>query len=73
MKNRPLVLLLCVSLCLSLAACSDKKKKRSSATPPATYTVGGTVSGLSGTLVLQNNGGDSLTRPPAAVLISPRR
>jgi len=26
-----------------------------------TYTVGGTVSGLSGTLVLQNNGGDDLT------------
>ncbi|MCX7633139.1 MAG: hypothetical protein N2Z22_07395, partial [Turneriella sp.] len=26
-----------------------------------TYTVGGTVSGLSGTLVLQNNGGDNLT------------
>ncbi len=27
----------------------------------ATYTIGGTVSGLSGTLVLQNNGGDNLT------------
>jgi hypothetical protein len=26
-----------------------------------TYTVGGTVSGLNGTLVLQNNGGDNLT------------
>ncbi|MCB1158185.1 MAG: Ig-like domain-containing protein [Leptospiraceae bacterium] len=26
-----------------------------------TYTVGGTVSGLSGTLILQNNGGDELT------------
>ncbi len=26
-----------------------------------TYTIGGTVSGLSGTLVLQNNGGDDLT------------
>jgi hypothetical protein len=26
-----------------------------------TYTVGGTVSGLSGTLVLRNNGGDDLT------------
>ncbi len=29
--------------------------------PAAAYTVGGTVSGLSGTLVLQNNGGDDLT------------
>src|SRR3989339_1333962 len=28
---------------------------------PANYTVGGTVSGLSGTVVLTNNGGDDLT------------
>ena len=27
----------------------------------ATYTVGGTVSGLSGTVVLQDNGGDNLS------------
>src|SRR5579859_4906205 len=29
--------------------------------PPATYTIGGTLSGLSGTVVLQNNGGDNLS------------
>ena len=29
--------------------------------PPVTYSVGGTVSGLTGTLVLQDNGGDNLT------------
>ncbi|HTV13892.1 MAG TPA: hypothetical protein VME68_04200 [Acidobacteriaceae bacterium] len=30
--------------------------------PPATYTIGGTISGLTGSgLVLQNNGGDNLT------------
>jgi Putative esterase len=32
-----------------------------SGTPPATYTVGGTATGLTGTLVLQDNGGDNLT------------
>ena len=53
--------------------------------PPVTYTIGGTVSGLSGTgLVLQNNGGNNLSvsanatasrspRPsPAAALITSR-
>jgi hypothetical protein len=29
--------------------------------PPPTYTIGGTVSGLVGTVVLQNNGGDNLS------------
>jgi hypothetical protein len=28
---------------------------------PVTYTIGGTVSGLTGTVVLQNNGGDNLS------------
>ena len=31
------------------------------ATSPSTYSVGGTVSGLSGTMVLQNNAGDDLS------------
>jgi len=29
--------------------------------PPATYTIGGTVNGISGTLVLQDNGADNLS------------
>jgi hypothetical protein len=30
-------------------------------TTPTTYSIGGTINGLSGTVVLQNNGGDNLT------------
>jgi hypothetical protein len=33
----------------------------SAAPAPVTYTIGGTLSGLTGTLVLQNNGGDDLS------------
>jgi N-acetylneuraminic acid mutarotase len=50
--------------CLSLTACSTNSGNTPPAatTPPlVTFTVGGTVSGLSGTgLVLQDNGGDNL-------------
>ena len=41
---------------LTLAACGS-----SSGTTPATFTISGTVTGLVGELVLQNNGGDDLT------------
>jgi hypothetical protein len=48
-----------------LAACGGGGSSGGSTpptTPPApTYTVGGSVSGLSGTLVLRNNGGNDLT------------
>lgn len=30
--------------------------------PPLTYTIGGTITGLTGTVVLRNNGGDTITR-----------
>lgn len=52
---------LALSIMAFLAAigCGGGKKAPS---PPATYTVGGTISGLTGSgLVLQNNGGNNLT------------
>jgi len=47
----PVFALLLVSLILILSGCNGEE----------THSVGGTVSGLSGTVVLQNNGGDDLT------------
>ncbi|WP_115720113.1 FG-GAP repeat protein [Gallaecimonas mangrovi] len=45
----------------ALSACHDDNNSNSSATTTATYTIGGTVSGLDGTVVLENNSGDDLT------------
>ncbi|MCS6984611.1 MAG: FG-GAP repeat protein, partial [Leptospiraceae bacterium] len=53
------------SACLLLVVATCKSNKAApepiSGDESDTYTVGGTVSGLSGTLVLQNNGEDNLT------------
>lgn len=49
---------------IALTGCNDDDRRRPGAqgTPPApTYTIGGTVSGLDGTLTLLNNGGDART------------
>lgn len=52
------------SLCLLLAGCSvtGGDEDDDGDPPPATYSVGGTISGLTGTVVLQNNGGNDLSR-----------
>jgi hypothetical protein len=51
---------LCVALTAgTLVSCGHGSS--STAAAVANYTIGGTVSGLTGTLVLQDNGGDSLT------------
>lgn len=54
-----------VLLALALSGCggSDKKQPPPPPPPPATFTVGGTVSGLNAnsSVVLQNNGGNTLT------------
>jgi DNA-binding beta-propeller fold protein YncE len=46
---------------LLLAACSSGGGDSGGATPAATYAIGGTVTGLTGTVVLQNNGSDNLS------------
>jgi hypothetical protein len=52
----PLLLISLVSFIMM--SCSSSKSQ----TPTTKYSIGGTVNGLSGTLVLQNNGGNPLTR-----------
>ena len=47
-----------VVIFISLSACSDSPTVES---PPVDYSIGGTVSGLDGTVVLLNNGADDLT------------
>src|ERR1700740_1347597 len=55
---KPITFTLTILVSLLLAACGNYSGAASS---PATYTIGGTVSGLSGTgLVLQDNGGNNL-------------
>lgn len=51
-----------ITACLSLGACGGKDPPPPPPPPPPTFTVGGTVSGLTGTgLVLALNGGGNLT------------
>jgi len=57
---RPCLLTLTISALAVLPACGGGGS--ATTRPPVTYTIGGAVSGLSGAgLVLQDNGGDSLT------------
>ncbi|MGA8221852.1 MAG: hypothetical protein WB780_09395, partial [Candidatus Acidiferrales bacterium] len=60
MKSCMLILLVVMSL--SVSACGGGGTTGTTPPPPSsTYTIGGTVSGLSGTgLILQNNGGNNL-------------
>ena len=53
----------CLSLWLScvLGGCGGGGSGADQAPPVQTFTVGGTVEGLSGTIVLQDNGADSLS------------
>jgi hypothetical protein len=62
MHSPRIFVLVCLTLCL-LGACGGGGGSSGGAiaTPPATYTIGGTVTGLTGSVTLQNNGGDRLT------------
>ena len=54
-------IILALVLCAALVGCGGGGTQGSNP-PPVTYTVGGTMSGLSGSgLVLQNNGGNNLS------------
>jgi len=55
-RKTGIVPMLFLGIVLMLAGCGSG----GGGSAPATYIVGGTVNGLSGTLVLQNNGGDDL-------------
>ena len=60
MPFRPCLLMLTILALAILPTCGGGGS--ATTPPPATYTIGGAVSGLSGAgLVLQDNGGDSLT------------
>ena len=56
-----------VSIALALGACGKSSSSAPPPTPGTGYTVGGSISGYTGSgLVLQNNAGDDLTVPSGA-------
>jgi N-acetylneuraminic acid mutarotase len=50
-----------VGLATVLAGCGHHSPTTNIAIVPLTYSIGGTIAGLAGTIVLQNNGGDNLS------------
>ena len=58
---RPVALFVPALAVAALAGCGGYGHDHDRYSGQSSFTVGGTVSGLSGTLVLQNNGGDDLT------------
>ncbi|HTT04059.1 MAG TPA: kelch repeat-containing protein [Steroidobacteraceae bacterium] len=50
-----------IGLAAALSGCGGSSSKTTTITVPLTYSIGGTIAGLSGTVVLQNNGADNLS------------
>ena len=50
-----------IGLATVLSACGGHSADTTTTTEPLTYSIGGTIAGLSGTVVLQNNGGDNIS------------
>jgi hypothetical protein len=49
-----------IGLATVLSGCHGDNSNTNNITVPLTYSIGGSIAGLSGTVVLQNNGGDNL-------------
>jgi hypothetical protein len=50
-----------IGLATVLSGCGHHTETTTPAPAPLTYSIGGSIAGLSGTIVLENNGGDSLS------------
>jgi N-acetylneuraminic acid mutarotase len=59
---RHLLSLPVIAIATVLAGCHGHTQPPAPITAPLTYSIGGSIAGLSGTVVLQNNGGDNLAR-----------
>jgi hypothetical protein len=58
---RHLLSLPVIGLAAALCGCHKSAPQPVVIIPPSTYSIGGTITDLSGTIVLQNNGGDNLS------------
>jgi len=65
------LLLPVIGLVAVLSGCHHDATVTPAISPPTTFSIGGSVAGLSSTVVLQNNGGDNLTVSSNAAFIFP--